>query len=165
MSPYLLTFFVAGTICTIRMVLIIAGVYKDPVLATFEAYGPDEKFYSPMPLLLVGVTGMIFGGGGLFVEAFDVRLGYFLVVTLSLMTLSGSVYLYQHPDMMHERMRFAWHYPRWYARLRERTTRAERRHLAYMWHYLPGELRRCYNSSDYAFWLWADLVIMSTIHP
>jgi hypothetical protein len=53
--------------------------------------------------------------------------------------------------------------PRWYHELRDRTSRYERRRIAYMWLHLPLRLRITYNSSDRAFSQWADFVIMGTI--
>jgi hypothetical protein len=51
------------------------------------------------------------------------------------------------------------------AELVGRTTRAERRRLAYMWLRLPAKLRLIYNSNDRAFMEWADMVILSTFWP
>ncbi len=53
--------------------------------------------------------------------------------------------------------------PHWYVELRERTTREERRRIAYMWLCLPRSTRLHYNGSDRNFQIWADQVILATI--
>jgi hypothetical protein len=60
-----------------------------------------------------------------------------------------------------------WHYrllhlPRWYHELRERTTRYERRRIAYAWIRMPWRAQLSYNSDDRAFFIWADFIIMGT---
>jgi hypothetical protein len=143
-----------------RSILIILGYYKDPILRSFEQYGPAE--YIPMPLF----TLIIWAGA--FVLSFSVwsyatfkinvpmvGLGFFLVIAGCL-----GFYLYSTISKWYFRL---FPYPSWHRELLGRTTRYERRRIAYMWMHLPFRLRLTYNSSDSSFFLWADFVIMGTI--
>ena len=47
--------FVVSTFYLVRVVLVIAGWYKSPVLHSFEKYGDEENLYYPLPNLLICV--------------------------------------------------------------------------------------------------------------
>jgi hypothetical protein len=152
--------FFASLIGLMRTILIILGVLKEPVLRTFEAYGPEEKVYLPLLPLLAwsGIFAMTLGFWGSAYVKFSFPtfgLGFLLMVATGL----G----YQNYDQMAE-----WHhkwlkFPRWFYELRERSTRYERRRIAYMWLTLPRRMRLAYSSDDRMFCQWADFIIMATI--
>ena len=143
----------------VRTVLVITGLYKDPILRAFEKYGGDEDYYYPLP-------------------PFAAWLGAFLIVTdfwfttflgnFHTFTLIGGLLIVcaaitsQYPEIMNDRPQWFLVYTRWLYEIRERTTRHERRRLAYMWLRLPWKLRVIYNSNEAAFNHWADMVILST---
>lgn len=151
---------VTSIIFLVRSTLILVGYVKDPILRTFSEYGPREKLYLPGQPLLVW-SGILSVCGGAWAAPYQ-RLSTTLT-TLGI--LAGIVaalgYSYaEHAEKIHLKIL---KYPLWYHDLRERTTRYERRRIAYMWLTLPFRARLSYNSSDRMFIVWADFVIMGTI--
>lgn len=144
----------------LRNVLILIGVYKTPILATFEQYGEE---YLPLPgVAIVGWVGglvMLVGiaSSNYFGPAYPMMLalGIFLII----LALWGYYSYTQVAAFYYRYIPF----PRWHHELVERTTRYERRRIAYMWLHLPLRTRLTYNSSDKHFFNWADFVIMGTI--
>lgn len=143
-----------------RELLIVAGLLKDPILRAFEKYGDTESIYYPLPGLLLWFGLLLFGLGLLVGPV----LGSVAPLVLPALGLTGAaLWCYQHPELARRYPDLLMRYPRWYAELRERTSRYERRRLAYLWLTLPRRLRLRYNGSDRAFNHWADLVIMATM--
>lgn len=159
MLLFLLVFFVSLFFLG-RSVLIIMGLYKDPVIKTFEHYGPEEKMYLPLIPLLFWSGVFLFTLGTLL--SVYTRLT-FPLIALALISIILSAVGYQNTDLAVRWNYGLFKYPHWLHELRERTTRYERRRIAYMWLTLPKRLRLIYNSADRWFFLWADFVIMGTI--
>ena len=144
----------------LRIGLILTGLLKGPILHTFEKYGDTENVYYPLPSLLLW--------GGVFLLSITrimaVTANIWLPATIPGLALLVGAYIAQaHPELPQQYPRLFMSYPRWYFDLRDRTSRYERRRLAYMWLWLPPRLRFIYNGSDRAFNQWADLVIMATM--
>lgn len=140
-----------------RTTLIMAGLLKDPILRLCRKYGDDETIYNPMLPLFIS-TGILLIVGSLWIGTYS-DIGWVAFWFGILMCVAAW--------MTHERNEFIMRYerlflmyPHWYAELRERTSRYERRRISYMWLRLPWRLRLFYNSHDGAFWAWADMVIM-----
>ena len=144
----------------IRATLILIGYFKDPILHTFSEYGPRERLYMP------GQQLMLWGGvlsicGGMLAASYEGLSATLLIFGILTEILVACGYTYaEQAEKIHLKIL---KYPLWYHDLRERTTRYERRRIAYMWLHLPLRARLSYNSSDSMFMLWADFVIMGTI--
>jgi len=150
--------FAISTFYMVRVVLVIAGWYKSPVLHSFEKYGDDENLYYPLPNLLI-CTGAFCLSGALVLQGYTGFVALwpgFLFLVMAYFARRYAYYAERYP-------RFLLAFPHWYHELRERTTRLERRRIAYMWHRLPWRTRLIYNSSDKAFTVWADFIIMGTV--
>lgn len=144
----------------LRIGLILIGMLKGPVLQTFEKYGDAENVYYPLPSILLWAGIFILSMTGILAD----RAGIFLpTVPFGIFLLIAAYLAYTHPELPRHYPRIFMSYPRWYFELRERTSRYERRRLAYMWLWLPRRLRLIYNGSDAAFNQWADLVILATM--
>jgi hypothetical protein len=144
----------------VRSTLILVGFLKEPILRTFSEYGPREKMYMPgQPLLVWG--GALCCCGGLWATPYEGLSATLLCVGILMGLIAAIGYTYaEQAEKIHLKLL---RYPLWYHELRERTTRYERRRIAFMWLYLPWRARLSYNSSDRMFMVWADFVIMGTI--
>jgi hypothetical protein len=156
----LLLLFFLSVFFLARSLLIFIGLLKGPILDTCAKYGPEDYPYlSLLPLVTwFGVFGLTLGAWLLAAYGAEYPV---VCPGILLLLLAGLGYRYY--DVL-----AGWHlrwvkYPRWYAELMERTTRYERRRIAYAWLRLPRRLRLTYNSNTEAFLTWADFVIMSTI--
>lgn len=142
-----------------RSVMILAGVLKGPVLAAFEKYGDSEVPYSALPELMLWLSTTVLTGGFLIQEQ------YGLISTpirlMGIVFLLGAYLAYRSRRFN----RYYFRYPAWYFELLDRTTRSERRRIAYMWLHLPRKTRLIYSGNDRAFLEWADFVILSTVNP
>lgn len=139
---------------TLRSTLIILGVYKDPVLASFEVYG-REKIYSPMVWLIIWGLGSTYLSLYLLIpqdNAFIIG----IVILIPVLAVRERV-----PNIVHNNPRFFRSLPAWYRELATRTTREERRRIAYLWLRLPARTRSLYNINNHLFYQWVDLVLMS----
>ncbi|HLV34033.1 MAG TPA: hypothetical protein VKY59_02915 [Spirillospora sp.] len=144
----------------LRIGLILTGLLKGPILQTFEKYGDAENIYYPLPSILLWLGIMTLSLTALIAE----RAGIVLpTVPVGLLLLAAAYAAYTQQDLARQYPRIFMSYPRWYHDLRDRTSRYERRRLAYMWLSLPPRLRLIYNGSDHAFNQWADLVILATM--
>lgn len=143
----------------IRMALIVSGILKQPVLKRFERYSLFDDTYYPLPGFLFALGALTLCAALLLRQmtdsTFPAHLPGLIMIGLGFLALRGFGLAKRFP-----RIFFA--YPRWYADLRERTTRDERRRLAYMWLRLPRRTRMFYSVHTWAFIIWADLVIVST---
>lgn len=144
----------------IVVVLIAAGLYKDPILRHFERYAEFDDSFHLLPPLLLGMGLFAIFGGILFTATVAPRyppllLGILFLV-LAYLARERHERLNAHPELFLA-------FPRWYAELRERTTREERRRIAYMWLSLPRSMRLHLSGSDRHFLVWADLVILATV--
>jgi hypothetical protein len=159
-------FMIVFAVCMVfmfRTVLILGGMYKDPLLRLYEQYGPDEIKFQPVPWLLLTIGGMLVSSryglrGAIYVPSIIEFFGWLMVIgSYVLFAMLPPKWRVVVPDEVPL-------LPGWHRELHERTTREERRRIAYMWIRLPLRLRLLYNASDRAFFQWADLVIMATVH-
>lgn len=142
-----------------RSALIMIGYLKSPVIHTFERYGETETLYMPLVPLLFW-SGLLAATVGTWSPAY-LQIS-FPLVGLGFLSMVFAVFSYQSYEFT-----VKWHYrflrlPRWYHELRERTTRYERRRIAYAWLRMPWRAQLIYNSDDRAFFIWADYIIMGT---
>jgi hypothetical protein len=160
MPVLLIIFTVVGVFFLLRSILILIGLYKDPILRLFEDYGPEEKLYLPaLPILAWG--SVVIFAGGLWASRFTgLSFSLSCLGVIMLVTVGLGYNNYETAQKLHFTLL---KYPRWYHDLRERTSRYERRRIAYMWLHLPARLRLTYNSSDKLFFTWADFVILGTV--
>ena len=159
MLPILLaTIISAGFL--VRIVLIAAGFYKEPVLHAFERYAEADDNYYLLPPLLLALGGFAICAGILFSVTVSPR---FPALLVGAVLLTASYLAYGWRDKMRDYPQIFLIVPRWYVELRDRTTREERRHIAYMWLCLPRRMRMHLNGSDHHFLLWADQVILGTV--
>jgi hypothetical protein len=143
-----------------RSALIVIGLYKDPILWTFEQYGPDERLPLPLVTLAAWIGALLIILG--FWTSFYVPVPFPLISAgVATMVLAGACFYYY--SVIWKAYYRVISFPRWHHELLERTSRYERRRIAYMWLHLPWRLRLIYNSSDPAFFNWADFVIIGTI--
>jgi hypothetical protein len=138
----------------LRAVLIVIGFYKDPILSSFEKYG-EESLYSPMMMLVIWSFAFIAYHLIVFVQS------PILKIVMILVALFVFHILFVNRDLIRENHHLLRKLPRWYENLSQRTSREERRRIAYMWLRLPLKTRLLYNSSDFYFNQWADLVLLS----
>lgn len=149
--------YVPVTFMMIRTVLIASGVLKGPVFRASEKYGDRERFFQLLPQMLFWV-GLWFSGTGVAVRLVgDVPLFATEVLGTVMIVLAGLTFVFPQIGLRYFRL------PAWYFDLQERTTRYERRRIAYMWRRLPLNLRLIYSSNHRAFQDWADMVILGTI--
>ncbi len=144
----------------IRTGLILIGLMKGPILQTFEKYGDAENLYYPLPSMLLWAGVLMLSTTAFLADRTGI---YVPTAPVGLLLLAAAYFAYTHPEIARQYPQVFMSYPRWYFELRGRTSRYERRRLAYMWLWLPRRLRLIYNSSDHAFNQWADLVIMATM--
>lgn len=139
---------------TIRAVLIVAGLYKQPILERFENYG-DERIFSPL-------LGVIFWGVA-FMFYFLIVIMRFDILILLLLILSLPFVIFHERiiHMVRDYPQVFMMYPRWYRSLIDHTSREERRRIAYLWLRLPYRTRLLYNTRDEYFQHWVDLVLMT----
>ncbi len=144
----------------VRIILIGLGLYKDPILHHFERYAEFDDSFHLLPELLVGMGLFALFGGFLFSAAVAPR---FPPMLLGLIFLLAAYVARERRSDLNAYPQIFLAFPRWYVDLRERTTREERRRLAYMWLCLPRKMRLHLDGSDHHFQLWADQVIIATI--
>jgi hypothetical protein len=160
------TFIIMGIISAtvafflLRIVLIVMGIFKDPILQQFERYGDDEGFIDILPQLL--------GWSGAFIILVEYWSDYLWGIDydfwlVGLASLAIAYFSHRYPHLTGQKNGLFLNHPRWLFELGERTSRLERRRIAYMWLRLPLRLRLIYNSNDRAFLEWADMVIISTL--
>jgi hypothetical protein len=160
--------FLVSAFFLFRTTLILAGLLKGPILKSFEKYGDEENLYFPavhfvwwLPVFLASF------GLWLFDSKIPAALRSPYIPYCAVMIGAYLMYASYRPLMNFAERHGDWFaaYPRWYNELRERTTRAERRRIAYMWLYLPWRARLLYNSNNVAFLVWLDLVLLATVRP
>lgn len=151
-----LAFTVSGVllIALLRVLLIVLGRYKDPVMASFQVYG-DESRYSPLLSLIFWVYAfiayhLILWRSADFVAYVLVFLGFFL-----------AYFTWVNRDWVPTYRAQLGMMPRWYARLLDRTSRDERRRIGYLWLRLPLRTRLLYSVNDTLFDHWVDLVLLT----
>jgi hypothetical protein len=142
----------------LRTVVILAGWWKEPILRQFRAYGGERRFY-PLAQLCVWMCASLLS---LAITLYPRR-------TPSIILLGGLALLFvvmwtrNYPETSRALLDRLPIYPLWYRRLREYTSRFERRRIGYLWLRLPGHLRALLNRHDAVFMQWADFVIMGAV--
>lgn len=145
------------TIMMIRVILIATGVLKGPVFRTSEKYGDKEAYFQLLPQVLFW-GGLWFSATGVAVRLVG-NLEFFATEIIGTSMILMAIGALVFPDIGLTYFRL----PRWYYELRARTSRYERRRIAYMWRRLPRKLRMTYSSNNRAFEDWADMVILGTM--
>lgn len=143
-----------------RNVLIALGLHKSPVLRSSERYANIDDTYYGLPELLLSLGLLALFGSMVFMTYVSTRFPPYLIGMIILLLALLS---YQFRDHIKAYPQIFLSFPRWYVELRERTTREERRRIAYMWLTLPHKTRLIYSANDHAFSLWADLIILGTV--
>lgn len=146
---------------TVRLILLVLGRRKGPLLQKLERYGELEPFYPLWELvywiLLLCSTSVM----ALTMYPRDsVRWQHLLLLGLILLLVALE---YNRPARFVALLQRLPMLPLWYARLLRIASRAERRRVAYMWLHLPLRVRAAYDASDALFFNWADLVVMSAV--
>lgn len=140
----------------IRDVLVVAGIYKDPVLRQFEIYG-TETVYSPLMTLIFSCSFLFMALLIFLAGNTPMILGAILVSVLLYL-------LYQRRIELIEKFPHIFlYYPTWRYRLLWRTSREERRRIAYLWLFLPLRTRMLYNTHDTFFNQWTDMVLLTMV--
>jgi hypothetical protein len=143
-----------------RLLLMMTGQLKGPVLGYFERYGESEGYFFPVPgLLFWAGTVILFTGFAL--ERF-VRVD-FPSVLLAVLFWAMAWMAFNAKEWVADWVQRLPKLPRWYAELCETSTRHERRRIAYMWLRLPLRTRLLYNANNNAFRQWTEMVILATL--
>lgn len=145
---------VATFIMTIRAFLIVVGIYKDPVLASFEDYG-TERIFSPTFSLFAWGCAFAYFMLYWFISA-GAALSVGLVIGFPLAAFRDTFV-----RMLYEHQRSFRIFPTWYYQLVENTDREERRRLAYLWLRLPARTRMIYNTHTSIFRLWVEQTLVT----
>jgi hypothetical protein len=141
----------------IRDILVVTGVYKDPILRRFEIYGNDEDTYSPVITLVLACYLLIL----LLLIVLAGRTPLMILVALS---WSPLYIFYQYREKLIEKFpQIFLYYPTWHYRLLWRTSREERRRIAYLWLFLPLRTRMLYSTHDAFFHQWTDMVLLTMV--
>lgn len=157
---WLLILFFLGTLFLTRIILIMTGRLKGPIIHMFERYGDDEPFFYPWPEFFFWM--------GVWLSLMQFLVASFVGVTLptlwiGLLLFGLAFTAYRMTNKAREWAFLRHLYPLWLQDLWGRTTRLERRRIAYMWMRISWKARLYYNSSDQAFLQWADMIIMATL--
>ncbi len=154
-------FLFSSTILLLRSFFILAGLWKGPILRSFEKYGDPENIYLPLlhtfiwfMLFIVSLLAVLFGDENATASMFS----FLVLFSLILWNIYPRLKTFadNHPHIFMA-------LPRWYVELRMRTSRDERRRLAYMWLRLPLSMQLHLSTNDHAFFHWADLVLISAV--
>lgn len=138
----------------LQSLLVVLGLYKEPILRSFEVYG-EERLYNPLLLLVLWSLVLVWLMIAIFVDT---------VFALFLFVLALPLFSYLDQPIkrfMHNHPGFFLRFPRWYGELVTRANREERRRIAYLWLRLPLRTRLHYNARDEAFYQWAELVLLT----
>lgn len=145
-----------GLLGSARSVLIMLGIYKDPILHSLEDYGTERR-YSPLVELIIWV------GICLIIFLFGIAESS-IVIVMCVMLIIPASFIYQRVDGLVRRYPHIFlFYPGWYNRLLRTTSREEQRRIAYMWLRLPFRTRILYSTHDAFFHQWTDLVLLSMV--
>lgn len=151
--------FLVCSICLIRIMLVVIGVWKEPILHAFERYGDAERQYEALPQLLAWSGAFSIATSFWLADTAPTSLYPLYVLGIALLVSAYVSY------RLRQGLRRIFPYPRWYFELIDRTGRSERRRIAYLWLRLSWRTRLMLNSNSHAFEQWADFVIMSTLYP
>ncbi|NDJ78422.1 MAG: hypothetical protein GYB65_19405 [Chloroflexi bacterium] len=141
---------------------VIAGIFKDPLMANFRIYGEERRAYPICRFLqaaafcswmLSMVVGFITIPGNFAVGFFPPAV--FLVLAL----MSGAASLAVRRNARLREM-----LPQWYFELLRISTRQERRLIGFAWLKIPRKMRWRLNGDQAAFQSWVDTVRITVIY-
>ncbi len=143
-----------------RMMILLSGRWKGPILRTCEHYSPTESMFDPLP--------SIFFWSGTLVLSISTGLSILTSIRAPIYLIGAGLmiigfWIGQREREGRSRIADWMPVPLWYKALKDRTTREERRHIAYMWLNLPPGTRAYFNDNDSAFASWVDLIVISTV--
>jgi hypothetical protein len=161
MTPFGVILILVGGYFFARTILVILGRLKSPLLHTFEPYTDTPPMYNSLRNIAIWLTILLFGIVSCLADF--MRVPFMLVIPIVLAAIIAFA-AEANAAAIYERVPCLMPLPGWYRELMARTTKLERRHLAYRWLALPSRARAHYNYNDKAFRLWADLVIASCIY-
>lgn len=152
--------FILSGIILSRMVLILAGLHKGPILNLFEKYGDGEHHFQPVLVFLLWGGVLLWAGSDVGSRLINIPS---IVGSIGIILLVLAYIFAQLPVHVRFAANSSLRAPTWYHRLYTYTGREERRQIAYMWLRLPLRTRLIFNSNDRAFFQWADLIIMASV--
>ena len=154
-----LLIFLIGLAFFTRIMLVVFGLYKEPVLRGFERYGEAEGIFQPFPSILYGFGTMLLSGGIVIGKLLDFTATIFILLGMFVLTMA---YVVNYSENLTEEYPHIFKsLPRWYYELLDRTDRYDRRQIAYMWLWLPRRTRLTFNSNTKAFFQWVDMVMVA----
>ena len=143
------------SIQTCRAIFVMSGMYKDPVLASFEHFGEEEPVFSPVFNIFVWGASVVYLLLFLYFPA-GMLITIGVIIAVPIYSFRYEVTQFVKNQQSPSRM-----FPLWYGDLVDRTTRQERRRIAYMWLRLPARTRIIYNTSTPYFMHWVDQVLLT----
>lgn len=139
---------------TMRSIFMVAGTYKDPVLASFERYGEERIFSPPVSLLIWGASFAYVTLYWYVSGSTAIMVGVVIIIPVAAL---HSVFF----GLLHKYKSAFRKYPQWYDEIIQNTDRDERRRIAYMWLFLPPSTRMIYNTNSALFKQWVEQVLLT----
>lgn len=141
---------------------IAIGVYKNPLMARFRAYGDERRPYPLCRFLdALGWWSLLMTSlSDALVRSLTPTTGAALPVLflmLALFAFGGGLAARRKPELGQA-------LPLWYADLVRTTSREERRFIGYAWLRIPRRMRWRLSGDPAAFRVWADMVRISVIY-
>ncbi|GEM_PF-916990 len=139
-----------------RLLLILSGMLKDPVLRQLRSYSDTLPSYFFMPALFLWIALFMLFFSMLMMEISDTNFPVFLSSCAPFLLAYLAT---RFPGML---IKHGWVLlPAWYRALQSYAARDDQRRVAYMWLSLPPRLRWRFSVNDRAFLQWADLVLLT----
>jgi hypothetical protein len=167
---------VAGVLLTycfniVRTIFILMGWFKSAALRTFEQYGVERPFRPFSDLVFYIVILLILVRMNVLPQYLsNLR---FIAFFLGGAMMLGGMYTFQDvlaaiiskisPKYGELYKQLTWYFPEWYRDLATRTSRYERRRIAYMWLRLSPHQRFLLDRDTQTFMHWTDFVIMGSV--
>jgi hypothetical protein len=143
---------------TLRALVITVGWWKEPILGKFRSYGAEAISYP-----VVQFAAWLYATVIVFVLMLYPRRTPGVVMFASLILLFIILWVRNYPETAKGLLDRLPIYPIWHRKLREYTSRYERRRIGYLWLRLPQHLRALLNRHDEIFLQWADFVVMGSV--
>ncbi len=143
---------------TFRALVIIGGWWKEPILRTFRNYGSEVRYY-PLAHFLAWFCASLM----MMIMILSPRRTPTIILLWAMALFFTIMWVRNYPDTARTLLDRLPIYPLWHRRLREYTSRYERRRIGYLWLYLPSHLRALLNRHDEIFLQWADFVVMGAV--
>jgi hypothetical protein len=144
-----------------RYGMVMVGLHKGPILATFEKYGDDEPMYYPLPHILLWPGLIAFAASNVLQTTLPISVTF---APIGIVMVLCAVLSYYYRTRLQHYWATLPAFPEWHGRFMKTTVRGERRRIAYMWLRLPVRTRLLYNANDRLFFVWAEQVIVSTVN-